>query len=94
MLPFFPRGVLDGILNLIESVSQGFPSYSFIGQPLGTSRVVHLPKRTVMVLFTICLYTHLSLHCGHVQLCDMSVSNSPVTPVHNGTTCVDMVYVL
>ena len=25
---FFPRGVLDGILNLIESVSEGFPSYS------------------------------------------------------------------
>ena len=28
--PFFPRGVLDEILNLIESVSEGFPSYSFI----------------------------------------------------------------
>ena len=25
---FFPRGVLDEILNLIESVSEGFPSYS------------------------------------------------------------------
>ena len=24
---FFPRGVLDEILNLIESVSEGFPSY-------------------------------------------------------------------
>ena len=29
MLSFFPRGVLDEILNLIESVSEGFPSYSF-----------------------------------------------------------------
>ena len=28
MLCFFPRGVLDKILNLIESVSEGFPSYS------------------------------------------------------------------
>ena len=28
MLYFFPRGVLDEILNLIESVSEGFPSYS------------------------------------------------------------------
>ena len=27
MLLFFPRGVLDEILNLIESVSEGFPSY-------------------------------------------------------------------
>ena len=27
MLFFFPRGVLDEILNLIDSVSEGFPSY-------------------------------------------------------------------
>ena len=26
---FFPRGVLGEILNLIESVSGGFPSYFF-----------------------------------------------------------------
>ena len=30
MLSFFPRGVLDENLNLIESVSEGFPSYSFM----------------------------------------------------------------
>ena len=29
MLSFFPRGVLDEILNLIESVSEEFPSYSY-----------------------------------------------------------------
>ena len=28
MLSVFPRGVLDEILNLIESVSEGIPSYS------------------------------------------------------------------
>ena len=28
-------------------------SQAFLGQFLGTSRVLHLPKRTVMVLFTI-----------------------------------------
>ena len=27
MLSFFPRDVLDEILNLIESVSEGFPTY-------------------------------------------------------------------
>ena len=27
--PFFPRDVLDEILNLIEAVSEGFPTYSF-----------------------------------------------------------------
>ena len=31
MLSFFPRDVLDEILNLIESVSEGFPSYSHSG---------------------------------------------------------------
>ena len=29
MLSFFPRDVLDEILNLIDSVSEGFPSYSY-----------------------------------------------------------------
>ena len=29
MLSFFPQGVLDEILNLIESVSEDFPSYSW-----------------------------------------------------------------
>ena len=28
----FPRGVLDEILNLIESVSEDFPSYCWDGQ--------------------------------------------------------------
>ena len=28
--PFSPRDVLDGILDLIESISEGFPTYSFI----------------------------------------------------------------
>ena len=29
VLSFFPRGVLDGILGLIGSVSEDFPSYSY-----------------------------------------------------------------
>ena len=37
---------------------------------------------------------HLSLHCGHVKLCDMSVSNPFVIPIHNRTTCVNMVIFL
>ena len=42
MLSFFPRGVLDEILNLIESVSEDFPSHSstikylFYGAPSGS----------------------------------------------------------
>ena len=30
MLSFFPQGVLDEIWNLIESVSEAFPSYFYI----------------------------------------------------------------
>ena len=30
VLSFFPRDVLDEILNLIESVSEDFPSHFFI----------------------------------------------------------------
>ena len=30
MLSFSPRDVLEEILNLIESVSEGFPSYSLV----------------------------------------------------------------
>ena len=32
VLSFFPRDVLDEILNLIESVSEDFPSYSYNSQ--------------------------------------------------------------
>ena len=32
VLSFFPRDVLDEILNLIGSVSEGFPSYSCLNK--------------------------------------------------------------
>ena len=31
MLSFFAQGVLDEILDLIDSVSEGFPTYSICG---------------------------------------------------------------
>ena len=37
VLSFFPRDVLDEILNLIESVSEDFPSYSSIAHSLSLS---------------------------------------------------------
>ena len=40
MLSVFPRGVLDEILNLIESVSEGFPSYFSIPIPLDNQNVL------------------------------------------------------
>ena len=39
VLFFFPRGVLGEILNLIESVSEGFPSYSYTDINFGTGLV-------------------------------------------------------
>ena len=39
MLFFFPRGVLDEILNLIESVSEGFTSYSLFIINIGNADV-------------------------------------------------------
>ena len=35
VLSFFPGDVLDEILNLIGSVSEGFPSYSYYTNPQG-----------------------------------------------------------
>ena len=40
MLSFFPRGVLDEILNLIESVSEGFSSYSSTADNIRTTNKV------------------------------------------------------
>ena len=41
MLSFFPRDVLDEILNLIESVIEGFPSYSFISNKNRIKELLH-----------------------------------------------------
>ena len=41
VLSFFPRDVLDEILNLIESVSEDFPSYSCM------FNIAHLSKLVV-----------------------------------------------
>ena len=40
VLSFFPRDVLDEILNLIESVSEDFPSYSWKGKTCTFHRTV------------------------------------------------------
>ena len=41
VLSFFPRDVLDEILNLIESVSEDFPSYSFICKILDQNATIN-----------------------------------------------------
>ena len=59
MLSFFPRGVLDEILNLIESVSEGFPSYScndrvvflIVAHPASFSYHLTFTNLSVLMLF-------------------------------------------
>ena len=41
-LSFFPRDVLDEILNLIESVSEGFLTYSYINRRAVTLHPSHV----------------------------------------------------
>ena len=44
VLSFFPRDVLDEILNLIGSVSEGFPSYFYIKHEIFLSRVGYINR--------------------------------------------------
>ena len=56
-LSFWMKDLVIGQLQKLAKFSgchwSTFRNQAFIGQFLGTSRVVHLPKRTIMVLFTI-----------------------------------------
>ena len=45
MLSFFPRDVLDEILNLIESASEGFPSYSYLYSEMNFNPKVGVERR-------------------------------------------------
>ena len=60
MLSFFPRGVLDEILNLIESVSEGFPSYFYPSE-------LPLNKANVSDIEASFFYLHLSISDGFVK---------------------------
>ena len=54
VLSFFPRDVLDEILNLIESVSEDFPSYSCIE----TDDCKFLTRRSTQVVAVVFLLKH------------------------------------
>ena len=51
VLSFFPRGVLDEILNFIESVSEGFPPYSLTGKLLHQGYRYHKPRKAFFFKF-------------------------------------------
>ena len=75
MLSFFPRGVLDKLLNLIESVSDDFPSYSTLFVFTNFSAKCNKVK-----LFTRIPKTKI----GHIQMIRLEKSTSP--PVNIGLT--------
>ena len=70
MLSCFPRGVLDEILNLIESVSMGFPSYSYtisnIHDTVQHASDVFLPF-FFPIVNVISLHSHLRQHVHNVD---------------------------
>ena len=53
MLSFFPRDVFGEILNLIESISEGFPSYSSTTKFLLLSLNVVKPSNNNNVVFSL-----------------------------------------
>ena len=53
VLSFFPRDVLDEILNLIGSVSEGFPSYS-LTPPQSNYNWPSQGGTSVAVAFVLC----------------------------------------
>ena len=68
MLSFFPRDVLDEIWDLIESVSEGFPSFSNTGH---LHKRVKYTKEKVLGLRPFQEYSLLSLsrylHFGYLE---------------------------
>ena len=56
VLFFFPRGVLDEILNLIESVSEGFPSYFYQIKHLQKLLFCYIGIRSLMAINLISIF--------------------------------------
>ena len=54
VLSFFPRDVLDEILNLIESVSEDFPSYSYIMQYASIIQYASIVATCIAAHFALC----------------------------------------
>ena len=81
MLFFFPRGVLDEILNLIESVSEGFPSYFSYSQPQTNGQSdyprtpLDTPGHSVTALFGI----RVNSACGQLGRANSALVSSAST---------------
>ena len=63
MLSFFPQNVLDGILDLIGSVSEGFPTY-FLS-------LENAEQKDEYEYCTILCYVHVIAIPWYVRLCEI-----------------------
>ena len=64
MLSFFPRDVLDEILDLIESVSEGFPPYSLI---------CIIKQKTLVLIYTLQYFRQID------ETTEMTQNNQPAS---------------
>ena len=77
VLSFFPRDVLDEILNLIGSVSEGFPSYSSINRGfkvMGNKIRTNEQKKTALNYFYC---KRRVLNCG-IRTVPLDITLSPI----------------
>ena len=67
VLSFFPRDVLDEILNLIESVSEDFPSYSLLLNKMIDSLVMYLSaaRDYSFLRDRMCIFTQTGFHVAN-----------------------------
>ena len=76
VLSFFPRDVLDEILNLIGSVSEGFPSYSFY---MNVVKLVLNPQSPNHIRFDQSLMEYQEIR-AHIQESPFSVHRVEFDP--------------
>ena len=57
VLSFFPLGVLDGIWDLIESVSEGFLTYSYLNEIICTFAISSLICRSIHISSNLAIST-------------------------------------
>ena len=80
MLSFFPQGVLDEILNLIKSVSEGFPSYFCYKVIVFTLKSFYRSvKRSTLPATAVRFFTFTSNLHKVTSFFDVTVVNTNVT---------------
>ena len=79
MLSFFPRGVLDQILNLIESVSEDFPSYSFNSTSRYLDDLLNIDNTLFDSMVNNIYPSELQLHKANVSNTEASFLDLPLS---------------